>query len=333
MRALVTGANGFVGSHLLEFLLARGANVHAMVRSFRSDYANLAHIDASKFALHTADLTDEAAMADLVRLVQPTHIFHLAAQSYVPASWEAPHATLTANIHGTLNLLEAVRRHAPHARVHIAGSSEEYGRVEADECPINEEQPLRPLSPYGVSKVGTDMLARQYAASYGLHIVVTRAFNHTGPRRGLVFAESDWARQIALIELGSLSPFIAHGNLDAIRDYTDVRDIVRGYVRAIEHGKSGEVYNLCSGPSASVTMRKVIETLVGLARPAIRERIELRADPARARPSDVVRLVGDGTRARQELGWTPTIPLVDTMSELLAYWRVQVRKNLTEVPA
>lgn len=333
MRALVTGANGFVGSHLIENLIACGAEVHAMIRSFRSDYANLEHLDAQKFSVHTADLTDEAAVADLIKSVKPTHIFHLAAQSYVPSSWEAPHATLAANINGTLNLLEAVRRHAPTARVQIAGSSEEYGRVEAEECPITEEQPLRPLSPYGVSKVAADMLARQYAASYGLNIVVTRGFNHTGPRRGLVFAESDWARQIALIEVGELSPVIMHGNLNAVRDYTDVRDMVRGYILAIEKGKPGQVYNLCSGPSASVPMRVVLESLIALARPAARRSIELRLDPARSRPSDVLRLIGDGSRARAELGWVPTITLGETLVDLLDYWRGQVGKNLKKVPA
>ena len=278
---------------------------------------NLAHIDAAAFALHPCDITDEAATADLIRRVQPTHVFHLAAYSYVPTSWEAPHATLTANVLGTLNLLEAVRRYAPAARFQFSGSSEEYGRVEADECPITEDQPLRPLSPYGVSKVAADLLSRQYAASYGLHIVVTRAHNHTGPRRGHVFAESDWARQLAMIERGEQEPFIAHGNLDAVRDYTDVRDIVRGYVLALENGKSGAVYNLCSGAGASLAMRWVLRDLVALSR----VNVELRPDPRRMRPSDVPRLIGDAAKAKRELGWAPKIPLAQTWTDLISFWR------------
>ena len=319
-RVLVTGANGFVGSHLVEYLLARGDEVHAMLRSFRSDPANLAHLDASKFAIHMADLTDESAVAGLVKSIQPTHIFHLAAQSYVPVSWEAPHATFTANLNGTLNLLEAVRRHAPKARVQVAGSSEEYGRVAADECPITEDQPLRPLSPYGVSKVAADALARQYAASYGLHVVVTRAFNHTGPRRGLVFAESEWALQIALIEMGNHDRVIMHGNLDAIRDYTDVRDVVRGYALALEHGRPGEVYNLCSGPAQAPRMGEVLEALITAAAVPI----ATKQDPRRMRPSDVQILVGSATKARRELEWTPTILFAKTLSDLLQYWRSAV---------
>jgi len=324
MRVLVTGVNGFAGSHLLEYLIDLGHDVYGTLRSFRSDRANLAHINPAKYGLHLCDITDGTATADLIKTLKPDRIFHLAAQSYVPSSWAAPHATIAANVNGTLNILEAVRRHAPAAWVHVAGSSEEYGRVEPEECPITEEQPLRPLSPYGVSKVAADMLARQYAASYGLKVVVTRAFNHFGERRGYAFAESNWAHQIARIEAGLQSPKISHGNLDAVRDYTDVRDIVRGYVLALEQGKSGEVYNLCSGPNSSPTMGSVLRQLIDL---SSCDNIVMYADPRRLRPSDVMRLIGDGTRARVELGWTPTIPFASTLAILLQYWRVVVQRN------
>ncbi len=328
MRAIVTGANGFAGSHLIEHLLSIKAEVHGTIRSFRSDLKNLAHIDAKAFTLHTCDITDESATADLFARVKPTHIFHLAAQSYVPASWAAPQATITANMLGTLNLLEAMRRHAPDARMQVAGTSEEYGRVEPAECPIIEDQPLRPLSPYGVSKVAADLLARQYAASYNLHVVVTRAFNHTGPRRGHVFAESDWARQIALIELGEQKPVISHGNLDAIRDYTDVRDIVRGYVAALECGKAGEVYNLCSGAGASPTMRQVLTDLCS----RTNEMVVLQPDPSRMRPSDVQRLVGDNRKAQSVLGWSPSIPLAITLADLLNFHRQTLHATRPKTP-
>ncbi len=317
MRALITGANGFAGSHLIEHLLSIKAEVHGTIRSFRSDVKNLAHIGAREYTLHPCDITDASAVDALIERLKPTHIFHLAAQSYVPASWSAPHATMHVNVLGTLNMLEAMRRHAPDSRMVVAGTSEEYGRVEPHECPITEDQPLRPLSPYGVSKVAADLLAQQYAASYNLHVVVTRAFNHSGPRRGHVFAESDWARQIALIEHGEQKAVISHGNLDAVRDYTDVRDIVRGYVAALTHGTAGEVYNLCSGPDASPTMREVLGLLCSLTN----KTIALRQDPSRMRPSDVQRLIGENAKAFINLKWSPTIPLAQTLCDLLNYWR------------
>ncbi|MBS3927776.1 MAG: GDP-mannose 4,6-dehydratase [Sphingomonadales bacterium] len=328
MRALITGANGFVGSHLIEHLISIGAEVHGTIRSFRSDLSNLAHIDPVTYTIHFCDITDEVAITDLVARLMPTHIFHLAAHSYVPTSWDAPHATIDANIKGTLNLLEAVRRSAPGARVQVAGSSEEYGRVEAHEVPIAESQPLRPLSPYGVSKVGAEMFALQYAASYNLHVIVTRSFNHTGPRRGKVFAESDWARQVALIEAGLQEPAIMHGNLDAIRDYTDVRDIVRGYVMAIDNGQTGEVYNLCSGSDASPTMRQVLDNLCALAHVNV-TKVQ---DPKRMRPSDVARLVGNGMKARLAFGWEPSIPLARTLADLLQYWRSTLHATGSKIP-
>lgn len=328
MRALITGANGFAGSHLIEYLISLQAEIHGTIRSFRSDVKNLADIDASKFALHPCDITDGSAAGALIERIHPTHIFHLAAQSYVPASWSAPHATMTANVLGTMNLLEAVRRHAPDARMQVAGTSEEYGRVESDECPITEDQPLRPLSPYGVSKAAADLLARQYAASYNMHVVVTRAFNHSGPRRGHVFAESDWARQIALIECGEQEAVISHGNLDAIRDYTDVRDIVRGYVLSLTHGNAGDVYNLCSGVDASPSMRQVLGQLCALANKAV----TLRPEPSRMRPSDVQRLIGKNQKALEVLGWSPSIPLAITLRDLLCFHRQPLHATGSKTP-
>lgn len=317
-RALITGLNGFAGSHLAEYLLALGYAVHGTVRSFRSDLTNIAHLKDSVI-LHPCDLTDAQSVRAVFDAVRPTHVFHLAAQSFVPASWAAPGATMDANVKGTLHVLEAARgiQSAAHPRVQVAGTSEEYGHVEPQECPIREEQPLRPLSPYGVSKVAADLLAQQYAASYRLQVVVTRAFNHSGPRRGKVFAESDWARQIALAEAEGKMCLLAHGNLDAVRDYTDVRDVVRGYVLACEGGRAGRVYNLCSGVAQSPTMMNV---LLKLAR-AGRVQVVPSADPARLRPSDVPRLVGDATRAQKELGWAPQISLDAMLTALLDYWR------------
>lgn len=320
-RALITGINGFAGSHLADLLLQLGWKVHGTVRSFRSDLNNLDDARAlhpNKMVLHACDILDQKAVDEAISAAKPTHIFHLAAQSYVPASWQAPGATLDVNVKGTLHLLEAMRRLAPNAKMQVAGTSEEYGVVTPSECPITEDQPLRPMSPYGVSKVAADVLTRQYVASYGLRCVVTRAFNHSGARRGKVFAESDWARQIAQAEAnGDARVVVRHGNLSAIRDMTDVRDIVRGYIAACDRGTSGMVYNLCSGRSQSPTMRDILQRLAN--RSVIG--VVLEKDEARMRPSDVPRLIGDNARAKRDLKWSPQIPLASALESLLLYWR------------
>jgi GDP-4-dehydro-6-deoxy-D-mannose reductase len=203
-------------------------------------------------------------------------------------------------------------------QIQIAGSSEEYGFVRKDELPIREDNPLRPLSPYAVSKVAQDLLAYQYWMSYRMHVVRTRGFNHTGPRRGEVFVTSNLARQIAEIEKGVRKPVVWVGNMEAIRDFTDVRDMVRAYWLALERGEPGEVYNLCSGRGYAV--RNVLEILLGLTA----TQVEVREDPARLRPSDVEILLGDGSRFRQVTGWQPTIPFDVTLKDLLDYWRARV---------
>lgn len=318
-RVLITGINGFVGSHLAEACGKLGWEVHGTIRSHRSNLDHLA--DARWAALHPCDITDYASIGDVVGRLSPDVIFHLAAQSYVPASWQAPRQTMDANLGGTMNILEAIRHRSPFTVLQVAGTSEEYGLVHDYECPMDEQQPLRPLSPYGVSKAAADMLARQYAASYGLKVVVTRAFNHTGPRRGDQFAESDWAKQIALAEAAGSDHYeIRHGNLDAIRDYTDVRDIVRGYIAAVERGRPGQVYNLASGAQRSPRMGMVLDTLCSMAN----VKVVPVPDPARLRPSDVPRLIGDATKAQVELDWRPTIQLNKTLEDLIDYWRDQV---------
>jgi GDP-4-dehydro-6-deoxy-D-mannose reductase len=240
----------------------------------------------------------------------------LAAQSFVPTSWKSPVETLTINIIGTINVLEALKTLELSTRLHIAGSSEEYGRVEPDELPITEANPLRPLSPYGVSKVGADLAGQQYHCSYGLNVVVTRAFNHTGPGRGEVFVESNFCKQIAAIEQGCQQPVISVGNLEARRDFSDVRDIVRAYWLALERGRPGQVYNICSGSVLSI--RQLLDALLPLS--TVKD-IQIEPHPDRMRPSDVLRLQGDCTKFMREIGWKPEIPREQTWRDLLDYWR------------
>jgi GDP-4-dehydro-6-deoxy-D-mannose reductase len=313
VRALITGFTGFVGSHLAEALLEAGHEVHGLHR-WRSRMDNVEHL-RGRVHLVEGDVADPVSMRRVVAQTRPQWIFHLAAQSFVPSSWTSPAATLDVNVQGQLNLFEAVRQLDLDCRIQIAGSSEEYGLVHPDELPITEDQPLRPLSPYAVSKVAQDLLAFQYHRSYGLDVVRTRGFNHTGPRRGSVFVCSNFARQIARIERGLAEPVIRVGNLEARRDFTDVRDMVRAYLLALEKGKAGEVYNICHGRDWSI--QEVLDLL--LARSEVEVRVEI--DPERKRPSDVPVLLGSFERFERRTGWRPTIPFETTLEDLLAWWR------------
>jgi GDP-4-dehydro-6-deoxy-D-mannose reductase len=317
MRVLITGFTGFVGSHLAEYLVAREDVEVFGTHRWRSRMDNVEHLrDRVRFV--ECDLREPGAVRRVLRDVRPQRIFHLAAQSYVPTSWLTPAETLSVNVLGQLNLFEAMRELDLPARIHIAGSSEEYGLVLPDEIPIREDSPLRPLSPYAVSKVAQDMLAYQYWQSYRFHVVRTRGFNHTGPRRGEVFVTSNFARQIAQIEKGVREPVVSVGNLDSIRDFTDVRDMVRAYWLSLERGKPGEVYNICSGRGYSA--RQVLDILLGLAQ----VKVTIQEDPARMRPSDVTLLVGDCSKFRSATGWQPTIPFEVTLKDLLEHWRSRV---------
>ena len=324
MRVLITGITGFVGSHLADFLLAQPDIQVFGIQRWRSNTANIDHL---KGHLHMdeCDLRDASSVRQVVEAVKPDRVFHLAAQSFVPMSWSAPSETMVTNAVGQLNLFEAIRACGLSARIQVAGSSEEYGWVEDRELPIRETNPLRPLSPYAVSKVTQDLLGYQYAKSYQMHIVRTRAFNHTGPRRGEVFASSNFAKQLALIEAGQQEPVIQVGNLEARRDFSDVRDIVRGYWLALEHGQAGEVYNLCSGRETSI--RELLDILIGLSR----ARVSVQVDPQRLRPSDVRRLRGDGTKFATHTGWRPEIPLEQTLADLLNYWRMLIGSSRPDV--
>ncbi|MBU0491466.1 MAG: GDP-mannose 4,6-dehydratase [Chloroflexi bacterium] len=346
MKVLITGISGFAGSHLAEYLIARGdVEVYGLVR-WRSKLDNLQDL-AARGQLNTnavetnitctemldacaqpgqvnliqGDMSDAYSMRQLIQVVQPDRIFHLAAQSFVPASWNLPAETLTTNMVGEVNLLEAVREWDGDPLIQIAGSSEEYGLVLPDEVPIKETNPLRPLSPYAVSKVAQDLLAWQYHRSYGIKTVVTRGFNHTGPRRGKVFSTSTFAKQIAEIEKELRPPVIKVGDLSSKRDFTDVRDMVRAYWLALDQGVPGEVYNIGSG--VTMEIGEMLNVLLSLST----VKVEVEPDPARMRPSDVKVLWADPSKFMQQTGWQPQIPFRQTMQDLLDYWRARVGQD------
>ncbi|RMH17736.1 MAG: SDR family oxidoreductase [Acidobacteria bacterium] len=321
MKALITGITGFAGSHLADYLLAHQPQVEVVgTRRWRSPMTNLRQA-AGRVDLRECDLRDAAAVYNLLKDVRPDVIFHLAAQSFVPTSWSAPGTTLDTNILSQTNIFEAVRALELDPVIQIACSSEEYGLVKPDETPITEKNPLRPLSPYAVSKVAQDFLGYQYFKSYGLKVIRTRGFNHTGPRRGEVFVTSNFAKQVASIEAGVQEPVIRVGNLDAIRDFTDVRDMVRGYWLAVNRARPGEVYNLCSGEG--ITIKELLERLIALAK----VEVEVKTDPARLRPSDVEILIGDSSKFRADTGWRPEIPFDQTLRDTLDYWRQRVAEG------
>jgi len=314
-RVLITGITGFAGSHLADHVLADHAGVEVWgTCRWRSRRENIEHLEG-RLGLVDCDLADATAVKKMLETVRPDVVFHLAAQSFVPTSWVAPAETFHVNVIAQIHLFESIRALGLDPVIQIACSSEEYGLVLPDETPIRETNPLRPLSPYAVSKVAQDLLAYQYFRSYGLKTVRTRGFNHEGPRRGEVFVMSNFARQIAAIEAGFQDPVIRVGNLDAVRDFTDVRDMVRAYWLAAERGEPGEVYNIASG--RGITIRSMLDRLVALAR--VEVRIEI--DPARLRPSDVEVLLGDAAKFRAATGWEPTIPLERTLADTLDYWR------------
>ena len=315
-RVLVTGVTGFAGSHLVDYMLSRGDSEIFGIQRWRSRTENIEHFQ-DRITLLECDLRDASSTRDALEAVRPDWIFHLAAQSFVPTSWSAPSESLTTNVLGQVNLFEAVRRLGLHCRIQIACSSEEYGMVYASEIPIREANPLRPLSPYAVSKVAQDLLGYQYWMSWKLDCVRTRGFNHEGPRRGPVFVASDFAKQIADIEKEKRPPVMNVGNLEAKRDFTDVRDVVRAYWLALEKCDAGEVYNICSGRAWSI--REVVDLLLGMTKVPI----QVRPDPSRLRPSDVPILLGDNTKFVKATGWQPSIPFEQTLRDMLDYWRAR----------
>lgn len=318
MRCLVTGITGFTGSYLAEYLLERGMEVYGTAR-WRSRKENIEHL-IDKVNLIECDVRDASSVRKCLEQVRPDWIFHLAAQSFLVTSWHAPAESLATNILGTLHIFEAIRELDLDPMIQIAGSSEEYGMVYPDELPVKETNPLKPLSPYAVSKVGQDLLGYQYYMSYGMKIIRTRAFNHIGPRREAVFACSNFAKQVVEIERGKKEPIIKVGNLQASRDFSDVRDIVRAYALALEKCTPGEVYNICSGKAYSI--KEALDIILELSG----VKVEIEVDPARFRPSDISIMVGDNTKFCQATGWQPQILFEKSLEDILNFWRENLRE-------
>lgn len=335
-RVLITGITGMVGSHLADFLLENTDwNIYGVCR-WRSPLDNVEQLleranKKDRIYFEYADLNDQISLIKVINNIKPDYIFHLAAQSYPMTSFTAPIETLNTNILGTCRLLEAIRNLMEQDKdykpvVHVCASSEVFGKIPADKKPkegINEECPFHPASPYAISKVGTDLLGRYYAEAYGMIVMTTRMFTHTGPRRGDVFHESTFAKQIAMIEKGLIPPVVKVGNLESLRTYADVRDAVRAYYMLVTKNPiAGEYYNI--GGRYTCTVRETLETLISLS--TKKDEIIVEVDPERLRPIDADLQVPDCRKFEEHTGWQPEISYKQTMEDLLNYWRNRLEK-------
>jgi len=324
-KALITGLTGMVGSHLADFLVENTDwDVYGLLR-WNDKTDNIEHLmpninKKQRVFLKYGDINDLSSMLHVFEQVKPDYVFHLAAQSYPKTSFESPLETLETNILGTAKVLDAIKKLNQDPVIHVCASSEVFGRVPKEFLPIHEDVTFHPASPYAISKVGTDLVGRFYAEAYGMTVMTTRMFTHTGPRRGDVFAESTFAKQIAMIEAGQQEPVIKVGNLDSLRTWSDVRDAVRAYYMLVTQDPvPGEYYNI--GGSYTCSVRDMLEHLISL---SVRNDITVEIDPERLRPIDADLQVPDTTKFKQHTGWEPEISFETTMLDLLNYWREQV---------
>lgn len=327
-RALITGITGMVGSHLADYLLANTDwDIYGMCR-WRSPLDNVSHLLAcantkDRVFFIDGDLCDTLSIKNAIDQSQPDYVFHLAAQSYPLTSFTSPLQTLDVNILGTERLLEMIRQNVDiDPIIHICASSEVFGRVAKENLPIHENNAFHPASPYAISKVGTDLIGRFHAEAYGQKIMTTRMFTHTGPRRGDVFAESTFAKQIAMIEVGLIPPIIMTGNLNSLRTWSDVRDAVRAYYMLVTVNPiPGEFYNI--GGQYSCSVGSMLDHLISLS--TMKDNITIQIDKSRLRALDADLQVPDTTKFREHTGWQPEISFEQTMGDLLSYWRERVK--------
>ena len=328
--ALITGITGMVGSHLADYLIENTDwNIVGLTR-WRSPLDNIKHLIErinvkDRITLVNGDLNDSISLDAVIRNHQPDYVFHLAAQSFPLTSFTAPVDTLNTNIQGTVRLLDSIKTYKHDAIVHVCASSEVFGRVPKEKLPIDEECTFHPASPYAVSKVGTDLMGRFYAEAYGMTVMTTRMFTHTGPRRGDVFAESSFAKQIAMIEAGYIKePIVKVGNLNSLRTIADVRDAVRAYHMLLTvNPTAGEYYNI--GGTYTCEIGDVLNTLIAMS--TMKDDIRIVTDPERLRPIDANLQVPNTNKFFKHTGWKPEIPFDKTMSDLLNYWRDQIKTN------
>jgi GDP-4-dehydro-6-deoxy-D-mannose reductase len=316
MRVVITGASGFVGGHLVDHI--RRAAPDVTLAGIVRPHGGAVIPFAAGLRLIEADLADPTGVRAALAELRPDAIVHLAGQSSPQQSWLDPGGTLRTNVLGIVHLIEGARRLGLAPAILVVGSAEEYGGAATRGAPLSETTPLRPSSPYAISKVAQGLLAVECGASAGMRVVRTRTFHHTGPGRGEAFAESSFARQIAEIEASMRPPVMHVGNLEAVRDFTDVRDVVRAYWGLLERGQAGQVFNVCSGRGRPI--RELLDVLLNLAR----VEVEIRVDPERLRPADVPVLIGDPSLLQAATGWKPEIPIERTLEDLLADWRQRV---------
>ena len=327
--ALITGITGMVGSHLADFLLENTNWKIIGLCRWRSPLDNIQHLlpqinSNGRISLVYGDLRDTISIDRAVETTQPNYVFHLAAQSFPKTSFDSPLDTLDTNIQGTTRVLEAVRRYVPKSLVHVCSSSEVFGRVPREKLPIAENCSFHPASPYAISKVGTDLVGRFYAEAYGMTVMTTRMFTHTGPRRGDVFAESTFAKQIALAEAKYIPPIIKVGNLRSLRTIADVRDAVRAYYMLVTiNPQAGEYYNI--GGKYTAEIAEILNYLIKLS--ALGSILKIEVDPDRLRPIDADLQVPDTSKFQNHTGWIPTISFEKTMEDLLNYWRFRVKNE------
>jgi GDPmannose 4,6-dehydratase len=324
--ALITGITGMVGSHLAEFIYDHTDwDIVGMIR-WRSPLDNINTLieninKKNRIRLVYADLRDTLSIDRAIKDANPDYVFHLAAQSYPKTSFDAPLDTLETNIQGTVRVLEGIKKYTPNAVIHICASSEVYGRVSRDKLPIDEECGFHPASPYAISKVGTDLVGRYYAEAYGLCVMTTRMFTHTGPRRGDVFAESTFAKQIAMIESNLIEPIVNVGNLESLRTIADVRDAVRAYYMLVTiNPKAGECYNI--GGDYTCTIGDILNYLISL---SSCKDITVNIDKERFRPIDADLQIPNSSKFMKHTGWKPEIKFEKTMLDLLEYWRNKIK--------
>jgi len=307
----VTGATGFVGNHLADLL-----------RKTEAEFFGICFPDEpeprkypSEFHMHKADVRSEKEIEESVKISEPDYIFHLAAVSNVGQSWQKRKETFEVNVMGTFHLLEAVRKHASKARVLFISSSDVYGLLESYPKPLTEKDPVCPVSPYGFTKMSGENLCRFYSEIEGLDIIIARSFPHTGPGQSPDFVCSDWASQIARIEKNLSPPMIKVGNIEAERDFIDVRDVVKAYFSLIKKGRRGHIYNVSSGRATS--LKKILSMLLENSR----VKIDVKRERSKLRKADIPVLVGDNRKIREEISWVPKVPMEKTLLDLLQYWR------------